>query len=66
MKSNYSKIIILIVLLIALNFVSSNFYHRIDLTKDNRYTLSETTHILLKNIQEPALIKIYLAGDFPS
>ena len=66
MKSNYSKIIILIVLLIALNLVSSNFYHRIDLTKDNRYTLSETTHILLKNIQEPALIKIYLAGDFPS
>lgn len=66
MKSNYSKIIIVIVLLVTLNLVSSSFYYRIDLTKDNRYTLSETTHTLLKNIEEPVLVKVYLEGEFPT
>ena len=56
----------LIVLLIALNLVAAKFYTRIDLTKDKRYTLSETTHSILNNLEEPAIIKVYLEGEFPS
>ena len=66
MKSNGSKIIILIILLLGFNLVATKIYTRIDLTKDKRYTLSETTHTILKNLEEPAVIKVYLAGEFPS
>jgi len=66
MKSNSRKIIILIVLLIVVNLVVAKFYTRLDLTKDKRYTLSETTHSILNNLEEPAIIKVYLEGEFPS
>jgi gliding-associated putative ABC transporter substrate-binding component GldG len=66
MKSNSSKIIVLIVLLIVINLVAAKFYTRIDLTKDKRYTLSETTHSIINNLKEPVIIKVYLEGEFPS
>jgi gliding-associated putative ABC transporter substrate-binding component GldG len=66
MKSNSSKIIVLIVLLIVINLVATKFYTRIDLTKDKRYTLSETTHSIINNLKEPVIIKVYLEGEFPS
>ena len=56
MKSNGSKIIILIILLLGFNLVATKIYTRIDLTKDKRYTLSETTHTILKNLKEPTRI----------
>ena len=66
MKSTSVKIGILIVAILAVNFLASKVYKRIDLTKDKRYTLSETTRNILKKIDKPALINVYLEGDFPS
>jgi len=66
MKSNGSKIFFLMIAVIAINFIAANVYERFDLTKDKRYTLSETTHDIIENIKEPAIISIYLEGDFPS
>ena len=66
MKSNISKITILIIVIIGVNFLASIIYKRFDLTKDKRYTLSETTHTILENIESPAFINVYLEGDFPS
>ncbi|HHC79042.1 MAG TPA: gliding motility-associated ABC transporter substrate-binding protein GldG [Flavobacteriia bacterium] len=66
MKSTSAKIIILIISIIAVNLISSTFYKRFDLTKDKRYTLSETTQNLLANIDGPIYINVYLEGDFPS
>jgi len=66
MKMKSSKILILIIALIAVNYIATKVYMRFDLTKDKRYTLSETTHNILDNIDEPAIITVYLEGDFPS
>ncbi len=66
MKNNSSKILILIIALILVNFLATKAYKRFDLTKDKRYTLSEITHNILKNIDDPAVITVYLEGDFPS
>ncbi len=66
MKNNGIKILILVIALIVINFIATKAYKRFDLTKDKRYTLSETTHNILKNIDEPAVITVYLEGDFPS
>ncbi|MGB5463981.1 MAG: gliding motility-associated ABC transporter substrate-binding protein GldG [Aureibaculum sp.] len=66
MKKNVIKIFLTIVVLIAVNFLADEFNQRLDITKDKRYTLSETTKQIVKNIHEPAVVKVYLEGDFPS
>ncbi|MFK5891579.1 MAG: gliding motility-associated ABC transporter substrate-binding protein GldG [Flavobacteriaceae bacterium] len=61
---NYSLKVLIILLI--LNFVSKNYYHRFDLTQDKRYSLSKTTNDLLVKINKSISIQIYLEGDFPS
>lgn len=60
------KAIGLIVFPAVIVFLSFINLKRIDLTQDYRYTLSEITVQLVKKIQEPLHIEIYLEGDFPS
>jgi ABC-2 type transport system permease protein len=57
---------ILIISLIALNFINQSFYQRFDLTADKRYTLSETTNTIISKVDENLFITVYLEGDFPS
>jgi ABC-2 type transport system permease protein len=57
---------ILIIGLIALNFINQSFYQRFDLTEDQRYTLSETTKIIISKVDQNLFITVYLEGDFPS
>jgi ABC-2 type transport system permease protein len=56
----------LLIMVIAVNFLASSFHSRLDLTKEKRYTLSEATKQLLKNLNEPVMIDVFLKGDFPS
>src|SRR6187455_874880 len=56
----------LLIIVIAINFLASNFHSRLDLTKEKRYTLSNATKQLLKNLNEPVRIDVFLKGDFPS
>ena len=65
MNRNLKNVSILIVILIALNFVNQSFYKRLDLTSDKRYTLSETTNSILSKVKKQLFITIYLEGDFP-
>jgi ABC-2 type transport system permease protein len=39
---------------------------RLDLTADQRYSLSDATEELLTQVKEPLLVTVYLEGDFPS
>ena len=39
---------------------------RLDLTADQRYSLSDATEDLLSQVKEPLLVTVYLEGDFPS
>jgi gliding-associated putative ABC transporter substrate-binding component GldG len=65
-SKNLKSVLFTIGILIILNFVSSTFFYRFDLTKDNRYTLSTTSLTIIKKIEEPLFIKIYLQGDMPA
>lgn len=42
------------------------FSHRFDLTQEKRYTLSESTLKVLKSVQKPLMVEVYLEGDFPA
>ncbi len=39
---------------------------RLDLTKEKRYTLSESTVKVLESIKKPVTVDVYLEGDFPA
>lgn len=58
--------VFLLVVLVAVNFLSSLFHARIDLTKEKRYTLSNTTNGLLKELDSDVQIDVFLKGSFPA
>ncbi|ULC60764.1 gliding motility-associated ABC transporter substrate-binding protein GldG [Flaviramulus sp. BrNp1-15] len=67
MNKNLKHIVLLVIVLIAINFISSKVYKRFDLTSDKRYTLSESAINVVKDIESPIVVDIFLEGDdFPS
>ena len=65
-KLNLKTLGITIFILIVLNVLGSLFFHRFDLTKDKRYTLSETSLNIVKQVKNPLSIKIYMQGELPA
>src|SRR6187431_919281 len=65
-KNNIQSLLILIAILLVLNVISGYFFHRFDLTKDKRYTLSPTSLNIIKQVENPLYVKIYLQGDLPA
>ncbi|WP_366183977.1 gliding motility-associated ABC transporter substrate-binding protein GldG [Flavobacterium ovatum] len=66
LNKNSKSVLITIALLLVLNAVGSFFFHRFDLTKDSRYTLSETSLKIVNQVNEPLYIKVYMQGDLPA
>lgn len=65
-KQNLKTLGITLFILVVLNVLGTLFFHRFDLTKDQRYTLSPTSLGIVKQVQNPLSIKIYMAGDLPA
>jgi ABC-2 type transport system permease protein len=63
---NLVQLAMVIGVIVLLNIVSSFFFTRIDLTSDQRYSISKATRDLIRTVDEPMLIKVYLEGDMPS
>ena len=63
-----SKIWLLITLitLFAVNWAAAVWHNRIDFTNEKRFTLSNATIQLLKNIREPVQVTVFLKGNYPS
>ncbi len=54
---------ILLLLIVVVNMLSSKVFTRFDLTSEKRYTLSEASKKLLRNLDDVVFFKIYLDGD---
>lgn len=66
-KDNIKKLIYTLVGIIVLNVVGSFIYKRFDMTHDKRYTLSDNTKQLLKQVDIPIEFTVLLQGDdYPS
>lgn len=67
MKNQKSKdifrFLVIVAILLLLNIIGSLKFFRFDLTSEGRYSLSETTVTLLKNLDERIYVKVYLEGD---
>ena len=57
---------VLLFAIILINYVSNIFPIQWDLTKEKRYTLSETSKQIITQVQQPVTIHLYLGGDLPA
>lgn len=64
-KNNLKSVVIILVIVLVLNALGNSFFHRLDLTKDKRYTLSLTSLSIIKQVENPLSIKVYMQGDLP-
>ena len=53
----------LIVVVFLLNYVSRNIYGRFDLTDTQMFTISESSKMVLKNIDDLLVMKAYFSED---
>ncbi len=64
-RRTFVDLAMIIAIIIFINYISSFFFFRLDLTTENRYTLAPTTTKLLQNLNDVVYVKIYLDGDLP-
>lgn len=60
------NIALLIVALVAINFVSYKYHKRFDLTENNRYTIAPETKKLLNEAPLPIYVDVFLDGELPA
>ena len=65
LSSKYSWLYLLIAL-IGINYIASELHFRFDLTKEKRFTLSNSTKSLIRNLPGKVEITVFLEGDMPS
>ncbi|MFT5761590.1 MAG: ABC-2 type transport system permease protein [Polaribacter sp.] len=66
MSKNLKTVAKLLVSLLLLNFLGNQYYKRFDVTQDKRYTLTNTTNIIVNSVDNVLNVKVYLQGDFPA
>jgi len=64
-KNSLKQLGIIAAVLLAINLFGNYFFKRFDLTKDKRYTLSETTLNIIETVDSPLYIDVFLEGKFP-
>src|SRR5690554_7244146 len=64
-KNTFVSILLLIVGLVFINPLGNQFYKRLDLTQDKRFTLAEETKGIIEKADSPIVIDVFLKGDFP-
>jgi gliding-associated putative ABC transporter substrate-binding component GldG len=57
---------LIILLLMGINIFTSFWHARFDLTNEKRFTLSKGTKSILKSIDQPLVIDVFLKGNYPS
>ncbi len=64
-KSFLYQILLIAGVLVLINILSDSYFLRLDLTSDNRYTLSKATRNILRNLDEPVTVTAYFTEDLP-
>jgi len=60
------QLVLIITGLIIINIISHRYYSHIDLTEDQRFSLTAPTENLLADVDDPIFIRILLDGEFPA
>lgn len=52
-----------IIILVLINLLSSEFFFRLDLTEENRYTIQPPTRDMLRSLDDNIYVEVYLEGE---
>ncbi len=63
---NISHLVLGLVALLVINYLATLVHARVDLTQDNRYSLSQPSKDILDQIESPLIIDVFLDGEFPA
>ncbi|MCF0051390.1 gliding motility-associated ABC transporter substrate-binding protein GldG [Dyadobacter sp. LJ53] len=66
MKNTTLRFVLIVGLLAGVNWLASQFFFRLDLTEDKRYSISDATKALLGNLDKDVIVNVYLSGDLPA
>ena len=65
-SKDISTFLIGIVIVVLLNIMAKQFFFRVDLTEENRYSMNEATEKMLERLDDQVYIEVFLEGDgFP-
>ncbi len=63
--NNTSKIILVFVIVVLINLISLYLFTRLDLTADRRFSISNYSKELVRNLDDKFTIKCYFSNDIP-
>ncbi len=58
-------VLFFLAILAFVNLLADRFFHRLDLTADRRYSLSEASRQLIRSLEDPVLARFYLTPSLP-
>lgn len=64
-KNSLKELLVALAVIAVVYLAGRQFFTRLDLTSDQRYTLSQTSFELLENISAPLEVTVFLEGEFP-
>jgi len=65
-RNSIIQLVLGVIIIILVNTIGYYVFTRFDLTSEKRYTLSEPTKKILKNLDDIVYFEVYLDGDFPA
>lgn len=64
-NKNLVQLLLITMIVVFINYISTFLFFRVDLTSEKRYTLKPVTKEILRSIEDVVYIKIYLDGTLP-
>jgi ABC-2 type transport system permease protein len=65
-RHNIISLLVSLLVILAVNLIGSRYFKRIDLTTEKRFTLTDATRDLLRELDDIVYFRVYLEGDFPA
>ncbi|MDD2634365.1 MAG: gliding motility-associated ABC transporter substrate-binding protein GldG [Bacteroidales bacterium] len=62
-KHNLTQAVLILILIVVFNFLSSMVFFRVDLTKEKRFTITPISKALLKKLDDNVYIEVYLESE---
>lgn len=62
-KNSFKRLLWTLLIVVGINYISNIVHFRFDLTAEKKYTLTENTKLLLKNLKESVFVEVYLEGN---
>ena len=65
-RNEILSLAVTVAIIVLINIIGSFVYTRFDLTSEKRYTLSDTSKEILKDLNDYVYFRVYLEGEFPA